>query len=433
MTPESANADAGRLNRPLDELPSHCDVLVVGAGPAGSAAAQLLARAGFDVVMIDRQAFPRDKVCGDGLIPDAHRALRRLGVLDEVLLAGRRANHVAAIGPRGGRIDVPGQLAVLPRKQLDLILCRAATAAGARMFAPLRFSAAIHGNDHAGQRVVGARVDANGMQREIRARWTILATGAVPQALQAVGMCRRRAPSAVAIRGYLHNPALADRVDALEVAWHPSLRGGYGWIFPCGDGLFNIGVGVAHSHGQRDDNIGGSPTAMAGIDLRAMLRSFADAYPPAGELIGSGSWVGELKGAPLRCSLAGADLSRPGLLVAGEAAGSTFAFTGEGIGKALETGMLAARTLIDAAEAPTDDETIRARYEQQVRALQPLYQVYDRANVVNRHPWLVDLLVWSARRSPSRLQRMAGVLDETYMPDNLINVGSLMRLFFERG
>ena len=65
------------MNLDIDQLPEHCDVLVVGAGPAGSAAAQLLARAGREVVLVDGQAFPRDKVCGDGLIPDAHHALGR--------------------------------------------------------------------------------------------------------------------------------------------------------------------------------------------------------------------------------------------------------------------------------------------------------------------------------------------------------------------
>ena len=411
---------------------------MVGAGPAGSAAAQWLARAGVDVVLIDRSTFPRDKVCGDGLIPDAHRALRRLGVLDEVLRAAYPATHVAAIGPRGGRIEVPGELAVLPRMQLDLIVCRAAAAAGARMFAPVRYLAPLLDRVDGGLRdaalpvrVVGARVKADGVDREIRADWTILASGANPQALLAAGLCERRTPSAVALRGYLHNPSMTMRITALEVAWHPGLRTGYGWIFPCGNGLFNVGVGVEHSHRFA------SGTSMSDIDLREMLRTFGQTYPVAGELIAGGRWVGALKGAPLRCSLAGASLSRPGLLVAGEAAGSTFAFTGEGIGKALETGLLAAQALIDrcvpariGAEA---DRVLRAGYEQGVRALQPLFEVYDRANVVNRHPWLVDLLIWSARRSPSRLQKMAGVLAETYMPTNLLTAGSMLRLLFERG
>ena len=118
------------MNLAIELLPASCDVLVIGAGPAGSAAAMTLARAGIDVVLVDQHAFPRDKVCGDGLIPDAHNALRKLGVLDAVMAQAQASGFVGCIGPRGGRIDVPGTVAVLPRKQLDDILCRATVDAG---------------------------------------------------------------------------------------------------------------------------------------------------------------------------------------------------------------------------------------------------------------------------------------------------------------
>ena len=112
------------------DLPSRCDVLVVGAGPAGAACALRLARAGVDVALVDQHDFPRDKVCGDALIPDAHKALRRLGVHEEVMAAAQPARHVACIGSRGGRVDVPGTVAVLPRRILDDIVCRAAVTCG---------------------------------------------------------------------------------------------------------------------------------------------------------------------------------------------------------------------------------------------------------------------------------------------------------------
>jgi flavin-dependent dehydrogenase len=432
-------SDTTHLNLPPSTLPTRCEVLVVGAGPAGSAAAQWLARAGVDVVLVDQQAFPRDKVCGDGLIPDAHHALRRLGVLDEVMAEACHASHVAAIGPRGGRIDVPGTLAVLPRRQLDLIVCRAAVAAGARMFAPVRFVEPLlepgPQPDAEPPRVVGARLKAGGALHELRADWVLMASGAVPQALQSVALCRRRAPSAVALRGYWHNPAMAERIRALEVAWHPEMRTGYGWIFPCGKGLFNIGVGVEHSHGRRDDSDpdAATPPGMGQVNLREMLKTFGEVYPVAAELMSAGGWQGEVKGAPLRCSLLGAGFSRPGLLVTGEAAGSTFAFTGEGIGKALETGLLAAQALLEGRRLGWTDAALRAHYEQQLRALKPRYDVYDHASVVNRWPWLVELMVWSAKRSPARLRRMTGLLEETYLPRNPLSPGALMRLFFERG
>src|SRR6185437_15787672 len=201
------------MNLDIDQLPEHCDVLVVGAGPAGSAAAQLLARAGREVVLVDGQAFPRDKVCGDGLIPDAHHALGRLGVLDAVMAEARRSDALGCIAPRGGRIDVPGRLAVLPRKRLDEIVCRAAAGAGARMFAPLRFIEPLRA-ERAGADapVIGARLRQGATTRPIGARWVVLATGAQPQATIAAGVCERRTPSAIALRGYVRNPAMTPRI-----------------------------------------------------------------------------------------------------------------------------------------------------------------------------------------------------------------------------
>ena len=428
-----AVSELALLNRPIAELPARCDVLVVGAGPAGSAAARTLALAGLDVVLVDQQAFPRDKVCGDGLIPDAHNAMRRLGVLDEVMALAQRAQHVACIGPRGGRIEVPGTLSVLPRRELDLVLCRAAAQAGARMFAPLRFVAPIEevrpGQHDGAPQVVGARLQSGadaGSAREIRADWVLLASGAVPQALVAAGLCERRTPSGIALRGYIRLESMAARLKSLEVIWHPRLKPGYGWIFPCPGGVFNIGVGVAHSHAKGGD---GRHT-MHDINLRQVFKDFTEIYAPAGELAAHGEWVGELKGAPLRCSLEGAVPSRPGLLVTGEAAGSTYAFTGEGIGKALETGVLAAEAVLEGRAQCWPDAKVRSTYEAHLLSLKPKYAMYEKANTVNAHPWLVDLLVWSARRSPSRLKRMSGVLEETHAPSNLISFKSWLRLIF---
>ena len=418
--------DVAVLNRPLADLPAACEVLVVGAGPAGSAAARTLALAGLDVVLVDAQAFPRDKVCGDGLIPDAHHAMRKLGVLDEVMSLAHRVAHVGVIGPNGKRIDVPGTVAVLPRRELDHVLCRAAAAAGARMFAPLRFVGVIEEERAGAATVIGARLQSGTEVHELKANWVLIASGAVPQALQAAGMCTRRTPSGIALRGYVKNPAMTARITALDVVWHPRLKPGYGWIFPCPDGVINIGVGVAHSHSKGRD---GRHT-MHDINLREVFQAFTDVYEPARELISGGEWTGELKGAPLRCSLDGAVLSRPGLIVTGEAAGSTYAFTGEGIGKAMETGILAAEAVIEGREQRRADAQVRAAYEQSVVALKPRFDMYEKANTVNAHPWLVDLLVWSARRSPSRLKRMSGVLDETHIPSSLVSLKSWLRLVF---
>jgi geranylgeranyl reductase family protein len=403
-------------------LPSRCEVLVVGAGPAGSACARTLARAGVDVLLVDQHAFPRDKVCGDGLIPDAYAALRRLGVLDEVLRHAQPATHVGCIGPRGGRIDVPGTVAVLPRRVLDDILCRAAVAAGAVLAPPARFEAPLE----EGGRVVGARFRLGEATQEVRANWVVLATGAVPQALIAAGMCERRTPSGIALRGYVKNDAMTGRITALDVVWHRKLRPGYGWIFPCRDGVFNIGVGIAHSHNTlRDGRLG-----MKDVNLREVFEAFTRVYAPAGELMAGGTLQGELKGAPLRCTLEGARLSRPGLLVTGEAAGSTYSFTGEGIGKALETGMHAAEALA-AGRARRDEAALCADYEARLESLRPRFALYEKANRINEHPWLADLVIWRAKKSERLRRRMAGVLNETSNPGNLVSLKGFHRLFLE--
>ena len=402
--------------------PIACDVLVVGAGPAGSACAQLLAREGFDVLLVDQHVFPRDKVCGDGLIPDAHAALARLGVLDQVMARAQRARHVGCIGPRGGRIDVPGALAVLPRRELDHILCQAAVNAGARPLMPARFDGVV---EESGQ-VVGARLKIDGGLRELRCRSVVLATGAVPQALIAAGMCERHTPSGIALRGYVKNHAMVGRITELEVVWHKRLKRGYGWIFPCRDGVFNIGVGLAHSHSRTGDD---GRRTMQDVNLREMFSAFTQIHAPAGELMRSGAPLGELKGAPLRCSLEGQSYARAGLLATGEAIASTYAFTGEGIGKAMETGMLAARALIDGRRLQLDDEAVRRHYEASLLALKPRFDLYERANRVNNHPWLADLLIWRAKKSERILKRMSGVLNETNNPGNLVSVRGLARLF----
>ena len=400
-------------NRALAGLPDACDVLVVGAGPAGSACARVLAQAGLQVLLVDGQAFPRDKVCGDGLVPDSHAALRRLGVLDEVLRAAVSLADARCVAPCRQAIDVPGELAVLPRRVLDAIVCRAAVDAGATMAAPARFVAPLR--DDAG-RVRGATLSASGVTRDVAARWVVLATGATPAALLAAGMCERRAPSGMALRGYVRHPGLADEVKGMRFVWHQRLKGGYGWVFPGPDGVFNIGAGVLASHATPGGSQRRQPRPR---NLRAMFDDFLAVDPIAARLAREGEWLGELKGAPMRFDLDGARWSAPGLLVTGEAAGATYSFTGEGIGKAMETGMAAADSLL--AHDASGDEAVMGDYAARLQSLQPRFAMYRKAASFNRAPWLISVVIWRARRSPQLAAKLGDILNERRLPGTLLS------------
>ena len=338
------------------------------------------------------------------------------------------ASHVGCIGPRGGRVDVPGTMAVLPRRMLDDIVCRAAVAPAPaccrRRASRRRWRRAA--------RVVGARLKLGDAAHEMRAPWVVLATGAVPQALIAAGMCERRTPSGIALRGYVRNDAMVGRITALDVVWHRALRPGYGWIFPCRDGVFNIGVGIAAQPQQRCATAG---SARRTSTCARCSRPSPRVYAPARELMAGGTLLGELKGAPLRCTLEGARFSRPGLLVTGEAAGSTYSFTGEGIGKALETGIHAAEAVLAAARAGGRRRRGGARRLRGARcvALKPRFELYETRQPRQRPPLARRPLIWRAKKSPRVLARMSGVLNETSNPGNLVSFKGIRRLFMRIG
>lgn len=106
------------------------DVAIVGAGPAGSAAAIRLVREGAKVLLVDKKEFPRDKVCGDALIPDSLKCLRRLGVMDQVLSKGKKLDTAILYSPSRIEVQVPGEFVTIKRFDFDSLLVSEACASG---------------------------------------------------------------------------------------------------------------------------------------------------------------------------------------------------------------------------------------------------------------------------------------------------------------
>jgi len=408
------------------------DVLVVGCGPAGAAAAYWLAEHGVRVLVAEKKHFPRDKTCGDGLTPRAVKQLEDMGLGDELSRFHRYDGLRATAHGRELELQWPTHPVyprhgyVVRRRELDHMVARRAVAAGA----DLREGHEVTEPLMDGARLAGATIRdvESGETTEVRAKYVVVADGANSRFGRALGTARNRDwPYGTAIRTYWTSPRHDEPwiESALDVKdRHGNSMPGYGWIFPVPGGVYNIGVGIIDSHRARPDG----RASMRTLNLREVFDDFARLHAPARALVEGGTWVGRLEGAPLRSSLQG----RPGLLVAGEAAGSTYALTGEGIGKALETGLIAADTLAASLRVGLDAALTCERYRAAIEALRPRFEIYERASSVNERPWLVDLLVWSAKRSPRRLARMSGVLEETHAPTNLISARSFARLLFER-
>jgi geranylgeranyl reductase family protein len=393
------------------------DVAVVGAGPAGSIAALVLARAGLDVVLIDRAAFPRDKTCGDGLMPDALAALHALDVAERALAGARRLRTLLIYSPNGTAITVNGEFAVVPRERFDASLCGVAVEAGARFLAPVRAVAPIED----GGRVAGVIGEtAGGGSLVVHARVSVLATGAGAGPLMAFDVCDRGEPSATAARFYvtLDAPASLDS-DALCISYHRSICPGYGWVFPGPGRSYNIGVGY----------FTGAPPDTK--NLRLLLARFIDSFPLAREITRLPGTRTALRGAPLRTGLTGARLSRPGLLVAGEAAGLTYPISGEGIGKAIESGMVAGAAIREGLRAGASDEAIADAYAATLEAkFLRRFQAYANAQRWVEHPRLLDFLARRANAGTYVRRQIEGLVNETAEPAAILSMRGILRSLF---
>jgi geranylgeranyl reductase family protein len=389
------------------------DVLVVGAGPAGSAAAMTLAKAGYDVLMVDRCVFPRDKVCGDALIPDAVQALERLGLKQRVLRHSRVLDGVRVYAPGGEFIDVHGECACLPRRVFDEMLRAEAVGAGTRFLPGVNVRNALVDDDT----VVGVDLGTS----RVRADVTLLATGAAAEPLKRFGVCHRIAPSATAARVYVRtDERFARAFTHLCISYDTAICPGYGWIFPGPDATFNLGVGYYYD-GKRP------PPEK---NVRKLLERFVRTFPPAADVMSHSISVTELRGAPLRTALCGSALSRPGLLVLGEAAGLTYSFSGEGIGKALESGMIAADAVIRCGRRGGEGsaKVIADAYSNRIRdGCGSRFQAYKMAQDWLSSPTFANLLARRASKSRFVQRELSGLFLETTDPRRLFSMAGMLR------
>jgi geranylgeranyl reductase family protein len=333
----------------LSRAGDHAGAIVVGAGPAGSAAAAKLARAGVDCVLVDKATFPRDKCCGDGLTTAALRELDALGFDPVAVPSFTPLDRLSFRAPSGrvARVPLPRRPgvfgAVARRAELDAALVATARAAGARtvLGQAVRSVAAAEGG-------VALELDDGTV---LQARTVVVADGAWsplrrllggaaplgadrPSPEPQAGEAPPAGPDWIAFRAYARNVS-AEAARELWICFEPDLLPGYAWSFPLAGGTANVGVYL-----RRDRSTRGRDLAAAWE--RALGRPFlASLLGPAAELEPAKAWPIPATISPVRLTALGGRV-----LFAGDAAGAADPFTGEGIAQALRSGALAAAAIV---------------------------------------------------------------------------------------
>jgi geranylgeranyl reductase family protein len=361
------------------------DVIVVGAGPAGSTTAYHLARAGLDVLLLEKTAFPREKVCGDGLTPRAVKQLVAMGI-DISEEAGWLRNKGLRIIGGGVRLQLdwpdlasfPDYGLVRKRDDFDEQLARQAQKAGARLYERCNVSAPVV-DDRTG-RITGVKAKVGEEKCEVtfHAPLVVAADGNSTRLSLAMGLHRREdRPMGVAVRTYFTSPRHDD--DYLE-SWlelwdrrgpQDRLLPGYGWIFGMGDGTSNVGLGVLNTS-----------AAFKELDWREILKAWCASMPQDWGYTPD-NMTGPIRGAALPMAFNRQPHYTRGLLLVGDAGGLVNPFNGEGIAYAMESGRLAADVIVQAhgRATPAQRELALQRYPRVLKDTYGGYYTLGRAFV----------------------------------------------------
>ncbi len=385
------------------------DVLVVGGGPGGSAAAYWLARAGRSVMLVEKKEYPREKTCGDGLTPRSIRQLIDMGFDFDVPEFHRVRGLRAYSGELMMELDWPDHPVypnwggVIRRADLDLQVALLAERQGVIVRA---HTSAVPILDRG--RIAAVELTSRGEMETIHPKVVVVADGSLSRFGRSLGTARdKRLPYGLAARAYFSSPMSTDgylesQLDLRDEAG--ASVPGYGWVFPLGDGVVNLGVGAMSTfHRWKEMNTNDL--------MSAMVVSAPDHWEMSEETRLSDNRGGKL---PMSLSI-GPVFGRNWLLV-GDAAGAVNPFNGEGIDYAYETGRIAARHIGAALDA--DDLSLLGVYKDELDATYDLYFRVARAFVrLIGRPGTMRLLTRTGLRNRSLMEWTMRVMANLLRPD----------------
>lgn len=338
----------------------HCDVLIIGAGPAGSVAARFLAQAGLDVIIVDKKRFPRRKVCGDGFTPRTTRDLYALGLgpflRREAFKVDRFYFHVSdsksiVVSLKLNHLYPPYSYTVR-RSKLDYELLRIARESGARMLEGNRFLG-LEGAKGQGWRV--ALEDEDKRKHVINTTFLIGADGAPSMVARHLGIrSEANGFKGVALSCCMRN--VKDLGKQMEFILDKEILPGAGWIFPLSHNTANVGIGVMNFTNLKFK-----------ANIKSLWKKMLHSSPSAAPRLRGAEIIEEPRAGLLPFYMFRVDPVGDGFLLAGDAAGLVNPFCGEGVAFALESGWLAAMAILKAW--PQTSQKVLQHYRDELRQL----------------------------------------------------------------
>ena len=341
-------------------------ILIIGAGVGGSTAAFHMSKAGLDVLMVEKEQFPRDKPCGDGVVPSIHPLLESMGILDDFIKYGNKCHGSALYDSRGERlirIEPDSFNIAIPRYIGDDIVNKAALKTGVDYLENFEATEVLTERGQA----TGVRGIYDGKVVELEADLVVLANGSHSMLSRQMGFYEED-PDYVfyGIRGYFDD--VEGLPDAIEFHYPDEMfmPAGYIWLFPLGGKKANVGVFITERSLQK-----------TGKTMEELLWWWKDSTKFGKERLGNARIVGKIKGWRLPCGK-----RRPvhgaGVIAVGDAGNMIEQLYGGGIPHAMVSGVCAARMAAEAVSANDFSENVLKSYEDYVEAeLGSGYKIQD--------------------------------------------------------
>jgi menaquinone-9 beta-reductase len=389
------------------------DVIIIGAGPAGSMAAIRVAELGLSVALLEKDTFPRTKTCGDLVTREG------LGLLKSVGLGGwiasyRRVDALRFSAPNGSLLDVPvaspekeARNRILPRAVLDATLAQVAAAQGANLIEGCRVTSVD---------ISSEVVQVNSSKQSFKGHFLLLADGSHAPITRKLGLLREQ-PDLMAARQYFYCPHVEPH-GPLEFHFQPSILPGYTWVFPEGDGSVNLGAGTYTQRINQKE-----------IDLAEILEDFRRNDPVGAGRFKEAEPIGQMRAHPLRTNVTGTKTHGERFMVLGDAAGLVSPFTGEGITSGMLSGAIAAHFLDDIFRAGKFSAEMTAPY---TKALRLRYegdqQAGYRLRSALRTPALLNRFFRMLQRDSSMADLFAAIMLDEKSPQLMLHVRNLLHL-----